>query len=168
MFTVENIEKVCQEFSNMVGDTFDLPVAINGRLTRTLGRVCTLVNTKTGYVTLQRMEISRQLLETASEESIRSVIGHEWCHYIIAKTTHERHGHDALFKSWCARIGIENDKATTEVERVVAVQSKYEVYCDTCKKTIANYSRMSNTLRNLDQCTCNACKTSNLRLIQNW
>lgn len=168
MYSVQDIEKICQEFSAQVGDTFDLPVVINGRLTRTLGRVCTLVNNRTGYVTLQRMEISKQLLETASEESIRSVIGHEWAHYIVAKTTHERHGHDALFKSWCARVGVENDKATTEVERVVDVKSKYDVYCGTCDMIIAHYSRMSKNLQRLELCTCKKCNTSNLKLIQNW
>jgi len=168
MLTVKDIEKICQEFSEMVGDEFDLPVSINGRLTRTLGRVCSLVNTQTGYVTLQRMEISKQLLETASEESIRSVIGHEWAHYIVAKTTHERHGHDALFKSWCARIGVENDKATTEVDRVVEVRSKYEVHCDVCETMVATYSRWCKTLDVLDRCTCNKCKQSKLRLVQNW
>ena len=114
MWSVEDIIKECERLSSLVGDTFDLQVAINGRLTRTLGRVCTLVNTRTGYVTLQRMEFARQLLETASDESIKGIIGHEWCHYIIAKTTHERHGHDALFKSWCARVGVENDNFELE------------------------------------------------------
>ena len=164
MYSVQDIEKICQEFSAQVGDTFDLPVVINGRLTRTFGRVCSLVNNKTGYVTLQRMEISKQLLETASEESIRSVIGHEWAHYIVAKTTHERHGHDALFKSWCARVGVENDKATADVE----VKSKYDVYCGTCDMVIAHYSRMSKNLQRLELCTCKKCNTSNLKLIQNW
>lgn len=168
MYSIKDIEKICQEFSTQIGDTFDLPVVINGRLTRTLGRVCSLVNRNTGYVTLQRMEISKQLLETASEGSIRSVIGHEWAHYITAKTTHERHGHDAIFKSWCARIGIENDKATTTVERVIAVKSKYEVYCDTCDEVIANYSRTTKNLQRLKLCTCKRCKTNNLKLIQNW
>lgn len=168
MLTVKDIENICQEFSNKVGDTFDLPVVINGRLTRTLGRVCTLVNTKTGYVTLSQMEISKQLLETATEESIRSVIGHEWAHYYVAKTTHERHGHDALFKATCARIGIENDKATTEVDRVVEVRSKYEVHCDVCNEVVGNYSRWCKTLSVIDRCTCNRCNQSKLRIVQNW
>ena len=39
MWTVEDIKARCEELSSMVGDTFDCPVRINGRLTRTLGRV---------------------------------------------------------------------------------------------------------------------------------
>lgn len=168
MLTVKDIEKICQKFSDMVGDEFDLPVVINGRLTRTLGRVCTLVNTRTGYVTLQRMEISKQLLETATEDSIESVIGHEWAHYYVAKTTHERHGHDEVFKATCARIGIANDKATTHVDRIVEVRSKYEVWCDTCGEMIGQFSRRCKTIDNIQYCSCNKCKQSGLRVVQNW
>lgn len=166
MLTVKDIEKICQEFSNMVGDTFDLPVAINGRLTRTLGMVrSTSVN---GYVTPYRMEISKQLLETATEKSIRGVIGHEWAHYYVAKTTHEKHQHDALFKEVCGRIGIANDKPHTQVDRVVEVRSKYEVHCDGCNQMIRGYSRWCKTLSVLDYCECPCCKQMKLRIVQNW
>ena len=168
MLTVKDIEKICQEFSDMVGDTFDLPVSINGRLTRTLGRVCTLRNRETGYVTLQRMEISRQLLETATEESIRDVIGHEWAHYYVAKTTHESHGHDYEFKQACALIGCTNDTPVTQVERTVEMRSKYEIYCNVCNETVGHFSRWCKTLDIIDYCTCNTCKQNKLKIIQNW
>lgn len=166
MWTVADITKECERISAKVGDTFNIPVKINGRLTRTLGRV--IMRKSNGVWIPELMEISKQLLETSTEESIISVIEHEWCHYYVTKETGEDHGHDAIFKATCARIGCANNKTKTKVERVVEVHSKYEVYCGTCDKVIAEYSRMSKNLKRLDECHCNKCKTSNLKLIQNW
>ena len=166
--TLEQIKEIANEYAAKVGMTLDIPVVINGRLTRTLGCVRSVRNTRTGYVEATQMDISRQMLDTCSEDSIRSVIGHEVAHYVVIQETHASHGHDAVFKAACARLGVENDKPATEVERVVAVHSKYEVWCDTCNENVGNYSRMCKTLQNLAFCTCNKCKTSNLRLVQNW
>ena len=168
MWTITDIEKICKEYCGKVGIKFTIPVVVNGRLTRTLGCVRYLRNRTTGYVTAQQMDISRQLLETASEESIKAVIAHEVAHFIVIQETHESHGHDATFKRACARIGCENDKPSTEVERVVAVQSKYEVWCDTCNDIVGHFSRKCKTIDNIAHCTCNRCKKSNLRVVQNW
>jgi predicted SprT family Zn-dependent metalloprotease len=166
MWTIKDVENECHKISAKMGDKFDIPVRVNGRLTRTLGRVT--IRRINGVWYPEVMEISKQLLETATDESIKSVIEHEWCHYFTAKETGEDHGHDKVFKAMCARIGCDNDGTRTKVERTVEVHSKYEVYCGTCKDIIANYSRMSKNLQRLDERTCNRCKTSNLKLIQNW
>ena len=166
MWTVKDIENECKRISAKVGDNFDLPIRVNGRLTRTLGRVTSRRLNDVWYPEV--MEISKQLLETATEESIKSVIAHEWCHYYVTKDTGEDHGHDRVFKAMCARIGCDNDGTKTKVERTVEVHSKYEVFCGTCNEVIANYARMSKNLQRLNECTCKRCNTSNLKLIQNW
>ena len=168
MWTVEDIKVRCQEMSDIVGDTFDCPVKINGRLTRTLGRVT--ANWVDKRLENESLEISKALLETATDESIKSVIDHEWCHYYLNKTTGEAHGHDKMFKQLCARIGCTNDGTSTHVDRIVGEEAiyKYQVYCATCDEFVAGYSRMNKTLRNLNRCTCNKCKTSNLSYVQNW
>lgn len=168
MWTVEDIKARCEELSNMVGDTFDCPVRINGRLTRTLGRVDSIKRNGRWYN--EMLQISKQLIETSTDESIKSVIDHEWCHYYVTKSTGESHGHDAVFKATCARIGCTNDGTKTHVDRTVAESSiyKYQVYCGTCDEFIAGYSRMNATLKNLKTCTCKKCNTSNLSYIQNW
>ena len=75
MWTVEDIKARCEELSNMVGDTFDCPVRINGRLTRTLGRVDSIKRNGRWYN--EMLQISKQLIETSTDESIKSVIDHE-------------------------------------------------------------------------------------------
>jgi NHS family xanthosine MFS transporter len=103
MYDINKIEARCKELSAAVGDTFDIPVQLNGRLTRTLGRVHQEKKGEKWHSV--KMEISKALLATATDESVRSVIDHEWAHYYVTKLTGESHGHDAEFKKVCAMIG---------------------------------------------------------------
>lgn len=81
----------------MVGDTYDCPIALNGRLSRTLGRV--ILGTERGRVIPIKMEFSKEFLNTSTDASI---IGHEWAHYYVTKTTGINHKHDQEFKRACA------------------------------------------------------------------
>ena len=168
MFTLEMIKAELNKLSESVGDTFNLPVTINARLTRTLGRVMQFKRGNKCWS--DRMEFSKQLLETSTEESIKSVIAHEWAHYYVTKITGENHGHDAKFKEVCALVGCTNDTPYTKVERTVSEEqlSKYVVYCPTCGEPIGFYSRMCSTLQNIDECTCRRCGGDGLYYVQNW
>ncbi len=168
MFNLEMVKAELDKLSESVGDTFDIPVSINGRLTRTLGRVIQHVND--GFCLSERMEFSRQFLETSTDASIKNVIAHEWAHYYATKITGEHHGHDAYFKKVCAMIGCTADKTETHVDRIVSEEklSKYVIYCPTCGEAIGFYSRMCPTLKHLDQCSCKRCGGSDLFYKQNW
>jgi predicted SprT family Zn-dependent metalloprotease len=168
MYDLNKIEARCKELSATVGDTFDIPVQLNGRLTRTLGRVHQ--EKRNGKWHSVKMEISKALLATATDESVCSVIDHEWAHYYVTKLTGESHGHDAEFKKVCAMIGCSNDGVVTKVERTVADEkiSKYVVYCPTCGEAIGYFSRMCSTLQHIDECTCKRCNGGNLYYVQNW
>lgn len=96
-WTVDRITAKCAEFSAMVGDTYDCPIALNGRLSRTLGRV--ILGTERGRVIPIKMEFSKEFLNTSTDASI---IGHEWAHYYVTKTTGINHKHDQEFKKACA------------------------------------------------------------------
>lgn len=167
-WTVDRITAKCTEFSTMVGDTYDCPITLNGRLSRTLGRV--IMTEDQGRVKPIKMEFSKEFLNTSTDASIVSVIGHEWAHYYITKTTGINHEHDQEFKKTCALIGCTNDKAKTEVERTVEPEAlyKYIVYCPDCNSTIGMYKRMCPTLRNIDSCSCGLCGGQNLIVNQNY
>ena len=164
---LSEIVKELERLSNMVGDEFDIPVRINGRLTRTLGRV--IAHKRGNVCTNDSMEFSRQFLETSTEESIKKVIAHEWAHYYLTKTTGENHGHDAEFKRVCKMIGCEADQTETTVERTVSEESlyKYIVYCPNCG-IVGAYNRMCKTLQYLDECHCSKCGSDKLHYVQNW
>jgi predicted SprT family Zn-dependent metalloprotease len=168
MFTLEMIKAELNRLSASVGDEFDIPVSINGRLTRTLGRV--IQHTCVGHCESERMEFSKQFLETSTEESIKSVIAHEWAHYYATKSTGEHHGHDAYFKQVCAMVGCKDDKTQTKVERIVSEEQmyKYTVHCPTCNEVIGGFTRMCATLKHIDQCTCKRCGGGGLSYKQNW
>lgn len=169
MYDLARVQKEFMEVCKKANAPCNIPIKLNGRLTRTLGRVHQQHDgDEYWYSTL--VEFSKQLLETATDESIDAVIKHEAAHYIATYRTHENHGHDALFKAICAEIGTTNDKTKTKVERTIEASAvyKYQVYCPTCETMIGGYSRMGKTLKNLDQCYCKKCKQHGLQLIQNW
>lgn len=147
-----------------------VPIRLNGRLTRTLGRVHQEYDPQVGGYVSTLVEFSKQLLETATDASIREVILHEAAHLIVTDRTLESHGHDAMFKAVCAEIGTSNDGVSTKVERTVEEKSlyKYNIFCPTCHKTIGGYNRRCKTIDNIAFCTCKGCGKGGLQVIQNW
>lgn len=170
MFTIEQVKAELEELSGMVQDEFNIPVRVNGRLTRTLGRVMSKGSDLMGW-TPEYMEFSKQFLESASENDILETIKHEWCHYYITKTTRESHGHDYAFQSLCDRVSCTHSRPSTKVtyNKPAEELSKYTVYCKHCgDRLVAQYSRMNKTLKQLPLCTCKHCGTSTLYYKQNW
>ena len=164
----KEFHEICEKAGVDAG--FNIPIKLNDRLTHTLGRVRQEYDPFSERYIATFVEFSKQLIETATDQSIRDVILHEAAHVIVTERTGESHGHDALFKAVCAEIGTTNSGTNTEVERTVADSKiyKYSVYCPTCQKNIAGYSRMCKTLRNIDFCTCKDCGNSGLQVITNW
>lgn len=163
--TIEQAKEICENLSALASDTFNIPVLVNGRLTRSLGRcISQRVN---GKVTPTKIEISQQLLETATYESIKSVVEHEWVHYYVTKITGEKHGHDAVFKHYCSKFGVTNDGCSTEVERTVEVKSKYEIFCRNCGALCGKRSRACQLTKFPHNYSCGSCNGP-LMVIQNF
>ena len=155
MLTEKDLTNMCKEICRTAGHDFTIPVKINKRLTRTLGRVsCTKVN---GVVINTLMEISYQLLTTATFDSIKAVVEHECAHYLVNEETHEHHGHDAVFKAMCARIGCANDGTVCySLNREVPETQvyKYFVICEKCGETVGKYHRAGKVVQNPELYTC--------------
>lgn len=113
-WTVDRITAKCAEFSAMVGDTYDCPIVLNERLNRTLSRV--IIETEQGIAKPIKMEFFEELLNTLTDASIISVIGHAWAYYYITKTTGVNHKYDQEFKKVCGLIGYTNDTIGTELK----------------------------------------------------
>lgn len=168
MLTEEQITKRCEEICAAAGYTFNIPVAINGRLKSTLGRVKS-IRRPTGRLEPVIMEFSRSFLSLAKEEEIDEIIKHECAHYLVAVETHEAHGHDEKFQEMCDRISCSANKPVTKIEYMQKDDYfKYIVYCEDCKKAVGWYHRMGKVLKNLDQCYCKDCGNYHLKMIQNW
>ena len=159
--TLEEIMEELYRLSNLLNVNFRLPVRINNRLTRTLGRVC--FTDGTPYV----MEFSGPMLKTCSKDSIIQVIRHEWAHWYCWIETGKIHGHDAFFRNVCRKINCTHERSQNTVEKLVGAKpiTKYTVSCS-CGKTW-DYARMCNTIKHINYCYCPSCG-GKLSLKQNW
>ena len=168
VWTVERIEELCIEYCGRCRVEFSSPVIINGRLKSTLGR-CT--HTKiNGEWQPTKIEISRQLLETATDQCIMDVIAHECAHYVAAYLTCEMHGHDATFKRYCAMIGTSNDTPCFEnLQRKVSNEEtyKYTLYCTKCGKFVCGRHRACTVTKRPLDCRTNCCNAP-IKVRKNW
>lgn len=166
-WSVKDITNYCRQLANQMNIEFDCPVSINGRLTRTHGRVI-FYPLGIDKWTPEKLEISRQLLETATDESIMNIIKHEFVHWYIGKTTHEDHGHDALFQKVCGLLDCPFNTSAAKVERVVEDEAiyKYEVLCPN-HGVVGKYHRAGKVVQHPHWYSCRACGHK-LEVRQNW
>jgi len=165
-WTEAELKKTCTDICAAAGHSFNIPVTINKRLRTTLGRV---KGVRTGSVyNPVAMEFSHVFLNTASYDDVIDIIKHECAHYLVGIETHESHGHDAVFKKMCLRIGCTNNKTHTEKQMVPHQKFKYDVVCDSCHEVVAQYHRAGKIIKNIDVCSCGKCKKHTLRIIQNY
>lgn len=168
MWTIDRITELCVDYCGRCNVKFNSPIIINGRLTRTLGRC---FYKRTGAVwNPTKIEISRQLLETASDSSIEAVIAHECAHYVTCAITHEDHGHDSTFRFYCEKIGTTNDTSVyANIERTKPNEEiyKYTIYCSKCGKFIGGRSRACR-LTKAPNTFFSKCCNAEIKVVQNW
>lgn len=163
MWTIDQVKEKLNELREADSlPPIDVPVCINGRLSRTLGRVHFMRET----CCPTKIEFSRTLLENGTDEDIINVIKHEYVHYFLLTTTAEDHGHDWMFKDKCAEIGCTHDKTHNALQK--EQKYKYEIWCMDCVQCIGTRSRRCKLIDNIQDCYCGNCKGKNLQVIQNW
>lgn len=144
-WTLENIIKECERLSAIKEDTFSIPVLLNGRLSKTLGRVHFTQSNINGELSPLKMEFSKKFLEIGSNEEIKKVIAHEWAHYYLTKTTKENHGHDNAFNRLSAEMGG-NTGTSLEIENFKETY-KYIAYCEECGAMAGGYARAGKVVK---------------------
>lgn len=170
MFNEKRLQVLVNETLLKAGVRRIVPVSINNRLTRTLGRACYTVNRYRGEVISVRIEFSGQLLRNASEKNVMDVLLHECAHVIaLIRKPKEDHGHDGYFKMICHEIGTDNDGACMNIDYNKPIEQiyKYIVVCPNCG-VIAYYNRKTKHLNDIGNCHCRKCKSNNLKVRQNW
>lgn len=168
MWTVEKITELCIDYCGRCGVEFNSPVVINGRLTTTLGR-CIYRKTNSLW-NPTKIEISKHLLETATDDSIKDVIAHECAHYVTCAITHEDHCHDATFRFYCDMIGTTNDTAVCNNLELIKPNEevyKYTLYCEECGRFLGGKSRACKMTMN-PRSYISKCCGANLKVLQNW
>ena len=149
--TERDIVELCRQTFAKENMKFDIPVKFNGRLKRTLGRCHYSVYN--GTVIPSLIEISRDLIESGNIEQIRETTIHECAHAIVVLQTGERHGHDAIWKNVCHRLGIAGDRCA---KQTASQDYKYICTCKKCGKIVGRYFRAGRVVKEpwLYHCKC--------------
>jgi len=123
-----------ERFPQLVG----WKVEMNRRRRRVLGRC--VYKTKT-------IELSVQFVEANEVERVRQTVLHEIAHALTPG-----HGHDQVWKAQARKLGIPDDRCSSDV---VSAVGKYKSSCAGCSKTYYLYRRP-----NPRKCyRCRTCKT---------
>ena len=167
MWTIQKIESYLQELATNINLIYKTPVRINGRLTKTLGRVMAEPTMFNKYKP-EAIEFSKQFLETSTDESVRQVIMHEFCHWAVLTETGEIHHHDSVFKAMCHKVGCDFNRPQSKIERTVNDDQlyKYVVKCKDCDN-IMYYNRAGKVVKHPDFYSCGRCG-GELKVIQNF
>lgn len=165
-WTVQKIEEYCKELGRKVGLEFDCPVKINGRLTKTLGRV--ISEPYPFGLKPVSLEISKKLINYATDEDIRTVIKHEFCHWAVCVETQESHDHDKVFKAMCRKVGCAGNTPCVKINYIADEDKihKYVVKCKDCDNTLY-FSRAGKVVKHLEEYMCGKCGGT-LTMTQNW
>lgn len=100
------------------------------------------------YYQRRTIELSKHLVLLNDEESTRKTLLHEIAHALCGA----KHGHNALWKRVCLRIGGTGERCYTG--GVVLPPHKYEAICPVCKHIFKVYRRPKK-IRSCGAC-CNA------------
>lgn len=162
--TIEEIRKMCFDIAAAEGVVISAPIVLNGRLTRTLGRVCYAFDSpydKTMHV--KSIEFSKKYVENATDDEIRLTIIHEMTHAILCIRTGTKQGHNKLFKELCKQLGGDGETYA----HTNAIQPKYVVTCECCGNTVKSAYRAGNVIKHLDWYKSGCCRSA-LTVKQNY
>lgn len=183
-WTVEDIEQIIAQLdAEYYTNVLDIAViSINSRLNRALGRV--IHSTTNGVIKLERVELSKRLIDYGSEEQIMDTILHEFAHCMQIIYDNECN-HGRTFKEYCDKLGChpgatvkgklkywEEELADEENKRNKPKQRhsriNYRVCCDECGEYY-EYKRKTNLVKLLEEnkphnYECGYCGSERLKL----
>ena len=155
--TIEEVRRICRETCWEFGYTLDVPVEENGRLKRSLGRV--KFKTIRGKSYPERIEFSKDFLESGNENEIRDTVYHELAHYFVLKDTKADHGHDLLWKEWAVMLGAKPSATTKRaVTGLPPAEHRYFVVCTKCGKVVGRYARAGKVIKTPGNYRSKCCK----------
>lgn len=149
------IYRECMQIMRGVGyDVKEVPITLNGRLTRVLGRYFRVEN---------RIELSKNFFLYASEEAVKNTIIHEICHQVSPTR-----GHGADWKQIAQRVSSKTPYNITrlasndKVEGVPKIQKerKYLIKCSHCGQEY-RYVKKVKAYTSPQDYSCGKCKKSN-------
>lgn len=161
--TIEQVIEICHNIAEENGFYISCPIKENGRLSRTLGRVCY------NHGGVKVIEFSRKLLLFGTETQINDTIRHELAHAFVYWKTGETHGHDKVWKEMAESLGARPERlAEGQIYKESAEKvHKYTIYCKKCGKLVGYRDRACAITRG-EEGYYSKCCHSDLKVVQNW
>lgn len=146
----EIIKTTIRECEELTGIKCTVPIEINKRLSKALGRSCAMVKRNryenTEKVIPTKIELSVKFLQVCTEEELKDVIRHEYAHYcsyysvgLHTHTTRE-------FIKFCNMM--ETSHATSK-SLTNKIQSKYTLFCSCCGKEVGSTDRKTKMIKEI-------------------
>lgn len=143
-YRIEDFEAIIREALLKCGIDLDMPVRINGRISRALGRCCFRPGDGGTYI---HLELSQRFVEQVPFEEIRQVLLHEAAHLVEILYAGEKTGHDETFRKICAYLGCNGDESVIKT----TMHMKYEATCPRCGNLCYNASRRTKKWERMKQ-----------------
>lgn len=104
MLNTSDMEFYAKEFlsKNFDGMTLDVPIEVNGRLTRSMGR---FISFEEGNEPLG-IELAKKMVEHNDEQTVLGVLYHELIHYALCKLGMPFDDSDKGFKEKCIELNV--------------------------------------------------------------
>ena len=195
-WNVNDVYEIIETVEEMLGESLDLEVKVNGRLKKALARCFTRVIRGKHIPT--KLEFGKAILEVDDYEIFKQITLHEVAHAIANKRYQDNCNHDSRFKKVCHEIGCYNTGAYCSVEYSLAIQqafervnsakattkatttkrqttkdglTKYSVICKECGQ-IHPRKQLNQTLKDIIDgkrySGCGKCGSTNLYVEKNW
>lgn len=136
--TLQDLEKFANEFlEKEFNMSLDIPITLNGRLTRAMGRFLVMRNRRTNEARAIGIELNKTLYEHNSMDVVLDTLKHELVHYALFSKGLPYSDGDYVFESTLKRLGVTATMTTT-------FQGKAHVYeCDCGKEFIKRGRRLA-------------------------
>lgn len=142
---LEVLEDIAKDFlQEEFGIDLEIPIEINGRLSRSLGRFVCYPSRKKSV----KIELSKNLLEFYDDDEVVDTLRHECVHYALFELGKPFKDHDTYFINTCNRlnVGLTNTtqhKGLVHVYKCLGCNKEHEVLrrfnpkayrCSRCKE----------------------------------
>ncbi len=126
MLSREELEKICKEYCREIWN-MDIvcPITIDGRIKNSLAYFQHYVGRKKSPVAIK---FSKRLVENYSNETIKDVILHELCHYVLYMQGKKYKDGDTDFETELRKIGA------SSTNTIPIAGTIYVLYCSCCNK----------------------------------
>lgn len=155
---MKETEKILEKFSNMFLSKFyqmelTIPVVVNGRLTRTMGRFKYRVRNSDGYKTPISIELSKYFVKNNDSTTIFQVLKHELVHYaLFMKDEPNSDGHPH-FENELKRLGVVSQDTIHHLNIKVKPANQVVYQCLDCKSKFKRRRRLSHDGK-YHRCSC--------------